>query len=109
MHPREMATLANLADSTGQPLQRPPLLESLGLFQTSQIPTNLTVGTSSDTSEIYVGDFNQFVFYLREGISVQLASELFAGKGQVGFFCHARVDVAAMYPQAFAVLKGIRP
>ena len=109
MHPRDIATFANLADTLGQPLERPQLLDSMNFLQTSQIPTNLTTGTSNDTSEIYVGDFSQVTFYMREGVSIQLAPELYAANGQVGFFCHTRVDVAALHSQAFAVIKGIRP
>jgi HK97 family phage major capsid protein len=108
MHPRDMAKFANLADTTGQPLRKPDLLDSMRFVQTSQIPTNLTVGTSSDTSEIYVGDFSQFVFFLREGVSVQMLNELYAATGEIGFVCHARVDVAALYPQAFALVTGVR-
>lgn len=108
MHPRDMAKFANLADSTGQPLRRPELLDTMRFVQTSQIPTNLTVGSSSDTSEIYVGDFSQFVFFLREGVSVQMLNELYAATGEIGFVCHARVDVAALYPQAFALVTGVR-
>lgn len=108
MHPRDMATFAGLADTTGQPLHRPPLLESMRFIQSSQIPTNLTVGTSSDCSEIYVGDFTQFRFYQREGVSIQLATELYAETGQIGFFCHTRVDVAALYPASFALVTGVR-
>lgn len=108
MHPRDMAKFANLADTTGQPLRRPDLLDSMRFIQTSQIPTNLTVGTSTDTSEIYVGDFSQFVFFLREGVSVQMLNELYAATGEIGFVCHARVDVAALYPQAFALVTGVR-
>lgn len=109
LHPRDMATFANLVDTTGQPLRRPELLDPMQFFQTSQIPTNLTVGSSTDCSEIYVGDFAQFVFFMREGISIQLVTELYAETGQLGFICHTRVDVAAMYAQAFAVITGIRP
>lgn len=108
MHPRDMASFANLADTTGQPLRRPPLLESMRFLQTSQIPTNLTVGTSTDCSEIYVGDFSQFIYFMREGVSVQLLQELYAATGEIGFACHARVDVAALYPSAFAVITGVR-
>ena len=69
----------------------------------------LTVGTSADCSEIYVGDFSKVVFMLRENVSIQLAKELFATTGQVGFVCHVRADVAVLYPQALAVIKGVRP
>lgn len=108
MHPRTLCSVAGFADSTGQPLRRPDMLDTLRMVTTSQIPTNLTVGTSSDCSEIYVGDFSQFRFFQREGISIQLATELYAGTGQIGFFCHTRVDVAAFYPAAFAVITGVR-
>ena len=108
MHPRDMATFAGLEDTTGQPLRRPPLLEPMRFVQTSQIPVNLTVGTSSDCSEIYVGDFSQFRFYQREGISIRLATELYAETGEIGFFCHTRVDVAALYPASFALVTGVR-
>lgn len=109
MHPRDLATFANLADTTGQPLRLPPLLESMRFLQTSQIPTDLEVGSSDNCSEIYVGDFSQFVFFIREGVSVQVANELYAETGQIGFICHARVDVAAMYARAFTLITGIRP
>lgn len=108
MHPRDMASFANLADTTGQPLRRPPLLDAMQFFQTSQVPVNLTVGTSTDCSEIYVGDFGQFVFFMREGVSVQVATELHAATGEIGFICHTRVDVAALYPAAFAIITGVR-
>lgn len=108
MHPRSMAKFAGLADTTGQPLRRPELLQSMRFVETSQIPINLTVGASSDCSEIYVGDFTQLRFYQREGVSVQLATELYAETGQIGFFCHTRVDVVALYPAAFAVVTGVK-
>jgi len=43
---------------------------------------------------------------MREGTSVQLLNELYAETGEVGFICHTRLDVAAVYASAFAVLQG---
>lgn len=108
MSPREDESVALFADTTGQPLRRPDALANWQFLTSSQIPTNLTVGTSTDCSEIYVGDFTRCAFFLREGVSVQVASELYAGTGQVAFICHARVDVAPLYPASFAVVKGVR-
>ena len=101
--------MALFADTTGQPLRRPDALANWKFLTTSQIPTDLTVGTSDDCGEIYVGDFTQFAYYLREGVSVQIARELYAGTGEIGFICHMRLDVAALYPAAFAVITGVRP
>lgn len=108
MSPREDETIALFADTTGQPLRRPEALSGWQFLTSSQIPTNLTVGTSADCSEMFVGDFSMFTFFMREGVSVQLLNELYAETGEVGFVCHTRVDVAAMYAKAFAVIGGVR-
>ncbi|WP_337179146.1 phage major capsid protein, partial [Hydrogenophaga borbori] len=108
MSPRSLMKLGALVDTTNQPLQVPPMLQAVKQLQTSQIPNNLTVGSSSDCSEIYVGDFKQFVFGMREEVSIQVLEEAYAANGQIGFMCHARLDVAALYPKAFAIVTGVR-
>lgn len=109
MSPRSLVKLAGLTDTTNQPLRKPAMLDGVPLIGTSQIPNNLTVGTSTDCSEIYVGDFTQLRFMLREQLSVQVLAERFAENGQVGFACHMRADVAVLYPAAFCVVTGVRP
>lgn len=108
MAPRSQVKLAGLTDTTGQPLRVPPMLENLAMVTSSQIPVNLTVGTSTDCSEIYLGDFTQLVFGMREQLSIQVLEERFADYGQIGFMCHARLDVAVLYPKAFALVTGVR-
>lgn len=108
MAPRSVTTLGGLLDTTNQPRARPGLLDPVKFIATSQIPTNLTVGTSTDCSEIYVGDFANVVFAMRERVSVQLLKELFAATGEIGFMCHVRADVMVLYPAAFAVVTGVR-
>lgn len=108
MSPRSLIKLAGLTDSTGQPIEKPSMLENWKLIATSQVPNDLTVGTSSDCSEIYVGDFSKVQFMMREQMSIQVANELFAGTGEIGFICHVRADVAVMYPKAIAVVTGVR-
>lgn len=109
MSPRSLVGLGGLVDTTGQPMNRPELLQPMNMIATSQVPNNLTVGTSNDCSEIYVGDFSTVAFMVREQLSIQLANELFAATGQIGFICHARVDVAVMRPSAISVVTGVRP
>ncbi len=108
MAPRSLTGFAGLADSTGQPLQKPDLLKDVRFIATSQIPINLSVSTSTDCTELYMGDFSLMAYAMRETLSVQIARELYAGTGQVGFICHARADVICKYPAAFAVSTGIR-
>jgi len=109
MSPRSRVVLGGLLDTTNQPLQVPSMLSNLQMLTTSQVPNNLTVGTSTDCSEIYLGDFSRLVYAMRENVSIQLLREAFATSGQVAFLVHARVDIAVLYPRAFAVVTGVRP
>ena len=108
MSPRSLVKLGGLVDTTGQPLRKPDMIEKLNLLSTTAIPNDLTVGTGTDCSEIYVGDFSKVNFMMREQISIQLAKELFAGTGEVGFICHVRADIAISYPKALAVITGVK-
>lgn len=109
MSPRSLVGFGGLADTTNQPLRMPGLLEGFQLIGTSQIPDDLTVGTSSDCTEIYVGDFRHLYFMLRENVSIQLLKEVYAATGEIGFACHMRADVVIQYPAAFALVTGVRP
>lgn len=106
--PRTLVGFSGLADSTGQPLRRPSLLEPMQFIATSQIPVNLTVGTSNDCTELYVGHFPELVVGLREDVTVMRADQLYAGTGQVAFFCHARADVGLLHAASFAKITGVR-
>lgn len=106
---REAETIDLFADTTGQPLRRPPALEQLQFLSTSQIPTTDTHGTATDAATMFLGDFGLATFYMREQLSVQKLNELYAGTGEIGFACHARVDLALAYPSAFCAINGVIP
>ncbi len=108
MSPRSLVKLNGLKDTTGQPLNMPRILETLPMIQTSQIPDDLVVGTSTDCTEIYVSDFSKMYFAMRENVSIQMLNELYAGTGEIGFACHVRADVVLTYPAAFALITGVR-
>lgn len=108
MAPRSLVKLGGLVDTTGQPLQVPGMLQNVKLLQTSQLPINQTVGTSTDCSEIYLGDFTQMFFAMREQMSFQVLDQAYAQFGQIAFICHCRVDILVQYPQAFCLISGVR-
>lgn len=109
MAPRTLIGFASLADTTNQPLQAPALVRDMRMLATSQLPVNKTVGGSTDCTDVFVGNFDKVRLFMRESMSIQRASELFAGTGQVGFFCHVRADVIVTYPTTLAVISGVRP
>lgn len=108
MSPRSLVKLGSLTDQTGQPLRKPEMVEKLNLLSTTAIPDDLDVGTSEDCSEIYLGDFTKLNFMMREQVSIQVAKELYAGTGEIGFICHVRADIAVLYPKAFARITGVK-
>jgi HK97 family phage major capsid protein len=108
MSPRSRVRLGSFSELGGQPLNVPPMLEPVRMLYSTAVPDNLTVGTSNDCSQIYLGDFTKLYFAMRERVSIARASELYAKTGQVAFFGHARVDVMVAYPKAFAVINGLR-
>lgn len=109
MSPRSLVKLGGLADTTTQPLRVPSMLEKVKLIGTSQISNALTVGSSNDCSQIFVGDFSNLYFMMRENVSVQVLNELYAATGEIGFACHMRADVVLTYPAAFCAVTGVRP
>lgn len=109
MSGRTLLDFEGLVDTTNQPLRRPRLLEPMGFHHTTQIPSNLTLGTSNDTSEIYVGDFSGMYFLMRENLSIGLLREAYAKTGEIGFLCHVRADVVVNRPKQFTIVRGVRP
>jgi HK97 family phage major capsid protein len=105
MAPRTLTGLAGMVDTTGQPLNAPPLLSSVRQLSTNGVPTNL--GTGTNTSLVFVGNFSTVQYVMRERLNIGVLREAYAKTGEIGFLCHARVDVVAYYPQAITVIEGV--
>jgi HK97 family phage major capsid protein len=104
--PRTVTSLRKLKDSQQRYLQPPA--DSLPLLPTNQIPTNLTVGTSSDASEAYTAQWDQLAIAIRTEFVLEFLRERYADTGQYGFIGHLRADIQLLQPAAFAVDLGIR-
>jgi HK97 family phage major capsid protein len=105
--PRSVTSLAKLKEATTNAYLDPPS-SLLPLLPTKQVPINLTVGTSTDCSEIYTGQWNQCWIGLRTGFSLRFLQERFADTGQYAFLASLRADVQLAQPAAFVVDTGIR-
>ncbi|WP_051046970.1 phage major capsid protein [Nocardia asiatica] len=105
--PRSITSLSKLKDSQGAYLAPPAGLPPI--LPTKQVPTNLTVGTSNDTSEIYVGQWNMLAIGIRTSFALEVLRERFADNMQVAFLAHMRADVAVLQPAAFTFDVGVRP
>lgn len=108
--PRTEATFGKLTDTVGQPLAEPSYLrDAAPHLPSGQIPTNLSVGTSSDASDYITGDFSYLLVGVRSAFQIQPISDAFlVSNGQLAFVGTLRMDVQVARPAAFEILTGIR-
>ena len=109
MSPRTLVDYSLQKDTTDRPLPRPDLLKNVQFFDSSRVPNDFVVGTSSDTSSILLGTFQHLVIGLRQAIEVQVLRERYADVGQTAFLATLRADVATFQPKAFCIISGIKP
>jgi HK97 family phage major capsid protein len=104
--PRSARGLAKLKDSNNMYLEAPEYIRGLPRYESTQVPTDLTQGTSSLASDVFVGDWGQLLLGVRTALQIQVLTEKYADTGQVGFVAHWRGDVAVARGAAFNVLTG---
>lgn len=102
-------SLAKVKGSDGQYVVPPTYLDGIPRLTTSGVPTTLTVGTSTDTSDVFTADWSQLYVGVRIGLTVTLLEERFMpDAGQFGFVGWWRGDIQVARPKAFDVVTGIR-
>ncbi len=111
LHPRDMGSIDRLTDTTGQPLRAPESWSRLEKYITSTMPTNLTVGTSTNASVALVGDFSNVFLGLRLPLSIQVSREAddVFHRGQILIRARLRADVAVARPGHLVKITGIVP
>jgi len=129
MHPRTLNTLTKIKDTTGnyivsnfQGYNAPaifggqlagsngPKAMILGVpvYLTSQIGIANTVGTSTDCSNIYVGDASKVIILERAGIELAFSDQVGFANDQSAWRAIGRSAVAVTQPTALEVIKGVR-
>jgi HK97 family phage major capsid protein len=106
--PRTEQGLSKLVDTTGQYIVPPAALASIPRLPTNQVPINLTVGTSTDCSEVYTGQWDQLLVGIRTDFTLKFLGERFIDNGQYAFLAYLRGDVQLAQPAAFVVDLGVR-
>jgi HK97 family phage major capsid protein len=131
-HPRTLNTLEKLKDGQGRYLAETGLLTfdptggggtllGLPFRTTTQIPTNLTVGTSNDATEIYLSsDWQELWVGEERTLTIDASAEAsYSSDGttwssayqqrQTLFRAEWMVDLAPRRPALFSVMTGVRP
>lgn len=108
--PRTERTIAKkFIDTTNQPLSTPDALKGVTRHSTNQVPTNLTLGTSGDCTDLFAADWSDLLIGMRTELIIRPLFERFATDGQVAFVGHLRADVQLRHPESFTLITGIRP
>lgn len=107
--PRTSRTFAAKRDANNQFLEPPQMVAEVPALDTTQVPTDLTVGTSNDCSEIYTGDWSEVYVGLRNELAMTLLTEKYADVGEVGVLAWVRADIAVARGAALDVITGVRP
>lgn len=106
MSPRDEGNLANLKDSTAQPLRQPKAIEDMPFLTSTSFPTNGGVGLNEST--IVTGHFPHLLIGIRNNIRVEILRERYADTHQYGFVAHMRADVAVEHGAAFTTVTGVQ-
>lgn len=113
--PRTWGVLDRLIDGQNQPLNPPMSFQDLMKLPTSQIPNDLTKGSSEDASIAFVGDFNKLMIGVRTNLVLEVSraasdSENSAWEDlQIWWRAYLRADIQLMHPDHFCIIDGIIP
>jgi HK97 family phage major capsid protein len=116
MHSVVAGVFQTATDLSGQPLLRPDWRDPAGkvidgrrVLTTNQVGRNVTVGSSTDTSRIFAGQWKYLQMVLAEGIEINLFNSDYALGSvlQTGVVAHTYADFGVHYPQAFEVLTAV--
>jgi HK97 family phage major capsid protein len=106
--PRSSVSLSKLKEATTNAYLASPA-NMLPMLATKQVPINLTVGTSTDCSEVYTGDWSQLMVGIRTDFQLLFLRERFVADNlQYAFLAYLRADVQLAQPSAFVVDTGVR-
>jgi HK97 family phage major capsid protein len=111
MADRTARSLGKQKDSQGNYLAPPPgYLDGVRRLTTSQVPVNLSTGTSNDTSDVFTGDFSQLYVGVRTALTITVLRERYmVEEGSFGLVGWYRGDIAVARPKAFDIVRGVRP
>jgi HK97 family phage major capsid protein len=105
---RTEGKLAKLkASGSGDYLVPPKVLADLPRYSTVQVPTNLTRGTSSVASDVFVADWRQLAIGIRHRLEIVVLKERAADIGATELVAWMRADVQVLQPKAFDVVSGV--
>lgn len=114
MHTAVSELFSDLTDTAGNPIMRDnwagnprPTIRGLSRYATTQIPTNITVGTNTSTSYVFVGDWANAFIGMGNDVEVVVDESIYRRERDVLIQATLMVDFAVAYTEAFQILRGV--
>ncbi len=108
MHPRTLQAMNALKSGIDyQPLRRPDYIKDQPWYQTTSIGITDSYGSSNAASKLFIGDWSQLVFGIRNQVQIIPLPTLYAENNQIGFLIAMRADVKPLHEQSLGFVKGI--
>jgi HK97 family phage major capsid protein len=114
MHARTAHTFNNMVDADGQPVLRGSWAEKGGkqllgynVQKSVKIPVNKTTGSSSVTSDIFFGDWSNFIIGMGQDIEIVIDTTRYINERETLIQAVAMADCGVAYPEAFYVIQGV--
>jgi HK97 family phage major capsid protein len=110
---RTAGELDALKDTLNQPMRQPDNVAAMRKFISNQVPNNLTKGSANTASDAFLGQFDQAVFGVRTGLTLEVSRQAGDSSGsafsnaQVWLRAYLRADFGLFHANAFNVLNGI--
>jgi HK97 family phage major capsid protein len=106
--PRTIRYMENQRDTTGRKLDDSEWTNGHKTHKTTQIPNNLTKGSSSDCSEIYLGAWQYLVVGVGMDIEFVVSTEKRVAEGETYVQAVMMHDCGVSHPEAFQMLTDVR-
>lgn len=106
--PRTIRFMENQRDTTGRKLDDSEWTNGHNYKKTTQVPNNLTVGATADTSEIYLGDWQYLIVGIGADLEFIMSTEKYVAEGDTYLQINMMHDCGVSHPEAFEVLTGVR-
>jgi HK97 family phage major capsid protein len=106
--PRLETSLGKLKEATTNAYADAPAVDVLPRYSSNSIPTNLTVGTSTDCSEVFTGEWRHLLIGMRTQLTLRFLQERYLDDLDYAFLAWLRADVQLAQPAAFVVDLGVR-
>lgn len=125
-HPRALNSLREIVDTTGNfilssgsgvnaPVLRPRALLGFPYFMSTQLSITRTVGTSNDTTNIYLGRFHEMIAFMSGAFTIDLSNAAADATNsawwsdQTWLRAKQRVGFLVRRPAGICVINGVRP